>query len=181
MKETKKDTKGTKESQRIYSKALEVSKASKEVSKESSKESSKEVSRVPKGLRVQSPLTEELDRLVYDLIGIGMDVHSAFGPGLREQIYEDAYIIALEAKGINYVRQVPFHVTYKGQSVRPIRLDLVVEDQVIVELKAVRELHDVHYSQMMTYLKLTDLPVGVILNFNVRHLRDGIKRFVCKG
>lgn len=129
-------------------------------------------------MRVDSPLPAALDRLVDDLIGLGMDVHSAFGPGLREQICEDADIIALENRGLSYVRQVPFRVTYEGRTVRPIRLDLVVGEQVIVELKAETQLHDVHSSQMLTYLKLTQLPVDIILNFNVRHLREGIRRFV---
>ena len=176
-----KETKDMKDIQIVSSKASEAPKASKEAAKGTKGVKGEMVAKGPKGLRVESPLSDELDRLVYGLIGLGMDVHSAFGPGLREQVYEDAYVIALDSKDINYVRQVPFHVTYRGQSVRPIRLDLIVEQQVIVELKAVRELHDVHFSQMMTYLKLTNLPVGIILNFNVRHLRDGIKRFVRKN
>jgi GxxExxY protein len=69
-------------------------------------------------------------------------------------------------------------VTYLGRSVRPIRIDLVVENTVIVELKAVTQLHDIHSSQLTTYLKLTGMPVGLILNFNVRHLKDGIRRHI---
>jgi GxxExxY protein len=132
--------------------------------------------------RTENPsrvLTPELDQLTYDLIGIGMLVHTTFGPGLRENIYEDAYVIALEKRDIDYVRQVPFEMTFEGQRIRPIRIDLVVKEQVIVELKAVSQLHDIHTSQMLTYLKLTGLPVGIILNFNVRHLRSGgIRRHV---
>src|SRR5688500_6729477 len=108
-----------------------------------------------------------------------MLVHSAFGPGLRENVYEDAYIAALENRDIDYVRQVPFEMKFEGHRIRPIRLDLVVKETVIVELKAVSQLHDIHTSQMLTYLKLTGLPVGLILNFNVRHLRSGgIRRHV---
>jgi GxxExxY protein len=131
-----------------------------------------------KKLQIESPLPAELDQLVYDLIGLAMEVHSAFGPGLREGIYEDAFVIALEERNLSFERQVPFKVRYRGRYVRPIRLDLVVQQQVIVEIKAVTHLHDIHASQMMTYLKLTELPVGILLNFNVRHLRDGIRRFV---
>jgi GxxExxY protein len=131
-----------------------------------------------KPLFVESPLSPQLEQLVYDLIGLGMEVHSAFGPGLREGVYEDADVIALENRGLSYVRQVPFEMKYQGRSVRPIRLDLVVEQKVIVELKAVTQFHDIHPAQMLTYLKLTDLPVGILMNFNVRHLKDGIRRFV---
>jgi GxxExxY protein len=129
-------------------------------------------------LRVESPLSDDLERLVYGLIGIAMEVHSALGPGLREGVYEDAFVIALEERRIDYVRQVPFKVSFRGQPVRPIRVDLVVAGSVIVELKAVSHFHDLHASQMMTYLKLTRLPVGILLNFNVRHMRDGIRRFL---
>jgi GxxExxY protein len=129
-------------------------------------------------MRVESPLSPELETLVYNLIGIGMRVHTAFGPGLRESVYEDAYVIGLEEADLSYQRQVPFNVRYLGRSVRPIRLDLVVENTVIVELKAVTQLHDIHSSQLTTYLKLTGMPVGLILNFNVRHLKDGIRRHI---
>lgn len=107
-----------------------------------------------------------------------MEVHSAFGPGLREQVYEDAFAIALKHYGLEFERQVAFSVSFHGQRVRPIRLDLVVAKEVVVELKAVTHIHEVHAAQMLTYLKLTNLPVGIILNFNVRHLRHGIRRFV---
>jgi GxxExxY protein len=131
-----------------------------------------------KQLRVESPLSPEIEKLVYDLIGIGMRVHTAFGPGLRERVYEDAFVIGLEDADMSYQRQVPFNVKYLGRSVSPIRIDLVVEEKVIVELKAVTQLHDIHSSQLMTYLKLTGLPVGVILNFNMRHLKEGIRRHI---
>ena len=168
----------------ILSKASEAPKASKEVAKEAkevakgAKEAAKRSGR--KVLQVESPLTPAQDQLVYDLIGIGMRVHTAFGPGLREGVYEDAFVIGLEEAGLSYQRQVPFKVTYLGRPVRSIRIDLIVEDQVVVELKAVSQLHDIHSSQAMTYLKLTGLKVAIIMNFNVQHLRDGIRRHVRK-
>jgi GxxExxY protein len=156
---------------------LNLSKASKEAKASKGTEASTGQPQ-RKALRVESPLSPELEKLVYDLIGIGMRVHTAFGPGLRERVYEDAFVIGLEEADMGYQRQVPFSVKYLGRSVTPIRIDLVVEDKVIVELKAVTQLHDIHSSQLMTYLKLTGLPVGVILNFNMRHLKEGIRRHI---
>lgn len=131
-----------------------------------------------KKLRVESPLTPALDRLVYEIIGIGLEVHSALGPGLRERVYEDAFAIALAERSLGFVRQAVYRFTFKSRPLAPVRLDLVVAEQVIVEIKAVAALHDVHSAQMLTYLKWTKLPVGLIFNFNVCHLRDGIRRHI---
>ena len=132
----------------------------------------------PHDLRIVSPLSPELDQLVYDIIGAAMTVHTALGPGLLERSYSDALRAEFEKRSFRYECEVPVSLTHAGQKLRRYRLDLVVEHQVIVELKTVAQLHPVHSSQMLTYLRLTGLPVGVILNFHEQHLRDGIRRHV---
>jgi GxxExxY protein len=134
----------------------------------------------PLDLRISSPLPPELDQLVYDVIGAAMRVHSTYGPGLKENVYEDAFAIELTKRGIEHERQVAIEMTYEGERVRRFFLDLVVAKQIIVEVKAVTRLHPEHSSQMLTYLRLTQLPVGIILNFNERHLRNGIRRHVLR-
>ncbi len=139
--------------------------------------------KAPKGtqtLRIPSPLSPQLDQLVYDIIGVGMRVHSVLGPGLLENAYEDAFAVELEQRTIPYEREVPVDLAYQGRRIKRYRLDIVVDRKVVVELKAVARLHPVHSSQMLTYLRLTQLPVGIILNFHERHLRDGIRRHVLR-
>jgi GxxExxY protein len=132
----------------------------------------------PQDLRIPSPLSRAVDQLVYEVIGVAMHVHTVYGPGLKENVYEDAYAIALRKRAIPFERQVAIEMRFEGEPVRRFRLDLVIGKQVIVEVKAVAQLLSVHSSQMLTYLKLTQFPVGIILNFNERHLKDGIRRHV---
>jgi GxxExxY protein len=134
--------------------------------------------RGPQDLRIPSPLSPELDRLVYDVIGAAMNVHSALGPGLLEGVYADAFAVELETRGYRYERDVPVDLVYAGKKLRRYRLDLIVERQVIVELKTVTRLLPVHSAQIVTYLRLTELPVGLILNFHKHHLRNGIRRHI---
>jgi GxxExxY protein len=137
--------------------------------------------KVPKGpsrLRIPSPLSPELDQLVYDVIGAAMRVHSTLGPGLAERVYAEAYVLELAQRKIQFAREVPVEILYETHRVKRCRLDLIVANQIVVELKTVARLHPIHSSQMLTYLRATQLPVGIILNFNERHLRDGIRRHV---
>ena len=113
------------------------------------------------------------------IIGGCIDIHRAIGPGLLESAYEECLCFELSAKGLTFERQKPVPVVYK--SVRldcGYRLDLVVEDCVVVELKAVEILLPVHDAQVLTYLKLTGLPIGLLINFNVPVLKQGVKRIV---
>lgn len=132
----------------------------------------------PHRLRIASPLSPELDQVVDDVIGAGMRVHSALGPGLVERVYADAYVFELARRNIQFEREVPVEILYETQRVKRCRLDLIVAKQIVVELKTVARLPPIHSSQMLTYLRATQLPVGIILNFHERHLRDGIRRHV---
>ena len=119
------------------------------------------------------------DPLSYKVIGCAMEVYNTFGPGLLEAAYEKALIHELQLNGLSVASQVPVEMNYKGITVgEGLRLDILVEDSLIVELKSVEELKPVHYKQLLTYLKLTDKRIGLLINFNVNDFRDGIKRIV---
>jgi GxxExxY protein len=100
------------------------------------------------------------------------------GAGLDELLYENALCIEFNLRGISFVRQPLIPVEYKGQIIGEKKLDLIVEGKVIVELKAVEQLAPVHKAQVRTYLKITGLKIGLLINFNVPFLRDGIKRII---
>jgi GxxExxY protein len=118
-----------------------------------------------------SPLTETI-------IGCAIEVHRQLGPGLLEQTYEAALCIELQNAGLKFVRQPLFPVIYKGQTIGEYRLDLIVEDSVVVEVKSVERFDPIFESQVLTYLRVTSRKVGLLMNFNSRLLRDGIKRYV---
>ncbi len=117
------------------------------------------------------------DDLTHEIIGAAMDVHSEMGAGLIEQIYENAMCVELTKRGIRYQKQVRVPVQYKGVAVGDLYADLVVEGRVIVELKSVRELAPIHQAQLTTYLKLSGIKTGLLINFNVVSLKKGERRF----
>ncbi|UYV12553.1 MAG: GxxExxY protein [Phycisphaera sp.] len=121
----------------------------------------------------------EKDELTREIIGAAIEVHRALGPGLLESAYEACLAAELEDRGIRFQAQVPLPVLFKGRSIEAgYRMDLVVKDRVIVELKAIEKLLLIHEAQLLTYLKLSGLSTGLILNFNTPYLRDGIIRKV---
>ena len=117
-----------------------------------------------------------INRITWQVIGAAMEVHDALGPGHPESAYENALCIELELRGISFKRQLGIELTYKGRLVGTSRVDLLVEDTLIVEIKAVEALASVHSAQLISYLKCTGHKLGLIINFNVRKLKDGIKR-----
>jgi len=120
-----------------------------------------------------------LPQLSHAVIGCAMRVHSAFGPGLLESVYEECPARELEAEGMAFRRQMPIPLRYRDATLDcAFRLDLLVEGRVVVEIKAVDQILPIHESQLLTYLRLTQKPLGLLINFNVRHLRDGIRRRV---
>ena len=122
-----------------------------------------------------------LDRnsLSYKVIGCAMEVHNVLGPGLLESVYEKALVHELKEKGLLVQTQLEVEVNYKGMNRgEGLRLDLLVNDELIVELKSVDEFKPVHYKQLLTYLKLMNKRVGLLINFNTDNLKDGIKRVV---
>ncbi len=111
------------------------------------------------------------------VIGCAIEVHKTLGPGLVESIYEVCLCDELAEAGIPFVRQQKLPVRYKGRSLDcDLRMDIVVGDCLILEIKAVQVLHPVHEAQLLTYLKLTGVRVGLLLNFNVVRLLDGVRR-----
>jgi GxxExxY protein len=129
-------------------------------------------------LRVHSRLSQELEVLVHDTIGCCIAVHRELGPGLMEIVYSRALAIELRANRIPFAREKEFPVLYRGELVCDQHLDFVVADQLILEIKSVEQLADVHHSQLLHYMRLSKLPVGLLINFNVPVLKQGIARKV---
>ena len=126
----------------------------------------------------RSEPTKEVDALANALIGAAIEVHRILGPGLLESVYEEAMCVELQLRGIPFVRQSPIALDYKGHPVGKGQLDLLISSNVIVELKAVDSLADVHMAQVLSYLRITGLALALLINFNVALLKDGIKRVV---
>lgn len=119
------------------------------------------------------------DELSEIIIGAAIEVHRHLGPGLLESAYEECICQELVGHGIGFVRQKPLPVTYKGTQLEcGYRLDLVIEECVILELKSIQRFEPIHAAQLLTYLKLTGLRLGMLINFNVPVLKDGIRRVV---
>jgi len=119
------------------------------------------------------------NQLSREIIGAALEVHRALGPGLLESAYEECLAREFSIRGMAFERQVPLPVSYKGAAVDAgYRVDFVVSGLVIVELKAVDALLPIHAAQLLTYLKLSDKRLGLLINFNVVRLRDGLQRVV---
>ncbi len=117
------------------------------------------------------------DRLTFRINGAAMAVHSNLGAGLFESVYENALCIEFKKRGIRFERQKRFRVQYEGEDVGEMVADLVIEGQVIVELKSVKELLPIHEAQIIAYLKAAKMKRGLLINFNVVSLKAGIRRF----
>ena len=117
----------------------------------------------------QDPLTERI-------IGAAIEVHRVLGPGLLESIYEEALVVELDLCRLGCQRQLEVDVLYKGHIIKGQKLDLLVERQVVVELKAVTKLPEVTTAQLLSYMKATGLKRGLLLNFGAQRLIDGIQR-----
>ena len=118
----------------------------------------------------------ELSKII---IGMGIEVHTELGPGLLESTYEECLYYELRKNGFKVEKQKQLPLTYKEVNLEVgYRIDLLVEDKVVVEIKAVETLNDVHLAQTLTYPKLSKCKLGLLINFNVYRLKDGIKRVV---
>ena len=118
-----------------------------------------------------------INEITYEIRGAIYDVYKELGPGLLESVYEEALVYELEQRGLKAERQKQVPITYKGNVIKTdLRLDLIVEDQVIVELKSVDEMKKVFYKQLLTYLRLTHKPVGILVNFNTDNILTSIQR-----
>lgn len=113
------------------------------------------------------------------IIASAIEVHRALGPGLLESAYEACLVYELAERGLHFQRQAALPIIYKGVRIDcGYRLDLLVEQQIIVELKAVDRIDSIHEAQLLSYLKLSNHQVGLLINFNVRLLKDGLRRLV---
>jgi GxxExxY protein len=121
---------------------------------------------------------EQVDGLAREVVDAALEVHRELGPGYLESVYEEALGVELELRGVAFERQVPVAVDYKGQSVGEGRLDLLVGGELIIELKAVEALLPVHKAQVLSYLKATKKQLGLLVNFNVPLIKNGIKRII---
>jgi len=117
------------------------------------------------------------NKVTEQVIGAAIDVHRALGPGLLESAYEECLCHELNVRGVRFERQRPLPVAYKGVRLDcGYRLDLVVENSVVVEIKAVKSIEPIHEAQLLTYLKLGGWRLGLLINFNLPVLKDGIRR-----
>ena len=122
----------------------------------------------------------ELNQLSSQIIRAAINVHKELGPGLLEAVYQFCMIIELRYMGINVKSEVPLPIFYRGEKVHEegFRLDLLVEDSIVVELKSVDKVQNVHKKQLLTYLRLANKPPGLLINFNESVLKDGITRVI---
>jgi GxxExxY protein len=122
---------------------------------------------------------ERFNRITEQIIGAAIEVHRALGPGLLESAYEACLAFEIAQRGLKVERQKPLPLVYKQVELDcGYRLDLFVEESVIVEIKAVDQLAPIHQAQLLSYLKLSDCKVGLLINFNVKLLKNGIRRVV---
>jgi GxxExxY protein len=124
-----------------------------------------------------------MELLYKDLTGKIVDcaitVHKTLGPGLLESAYEECLLFELNSNGLNVVKQLPMPLVYKGEILDVgYRIDLLVEDKVIIEVKSVEFLNPIHQAQLMTYLRLSGCRIGLLINFNVQFLKEGIRRII---
>jgi GxxExxY protein len=128
------------------------------------------------------PLFLTADKLTSEVIAGAIEVHRDKGPGLIENIYERCLIRELELRNLNTVNQQIVKVEYKGLVFdEPMRFDILVEDCLLIEAKAVRELLPIHKAQLLSYMKLLDVPIGLLINFHEMKLTNGVKRLILPG
>ena len=133
-------------------------------------------------LRHFHDIPSETNKISGMVVDCAFQVHKELGPGFLENNYEDALAHELNKLNLKYKRQTPFRISYKDIFLQSeYRFDLVVEDQVLVELKAVDKIHPVHQAQIYAYLKATELPLGLLINFNVPLIKNGIGRYVLRN
>ena len=129
--------------------------------------------------RYFAPIPADVEQVAAVMVDAVVAVHRALGPGLLESVYEACLCHELHSRDVSFAKQVPVPVIYQGVRLdADLRLDLLVENKVIVEVKAVEALTSVHEAQLLTYLKLTGLRLGLLINFNVAKIRHGIRRMV---
>ena len=126
-------------------------------------------------------IPDELNQLSNEIIGLAIKVHKALGPGLLESVYELSLLKELSSRNVNVKKQVTIPVLYKGEDLNAeFKIDILVENEIVIEVKAVEILLPVHKAQLLTYLRLSEKKLGYLINFNVPKLIDGFNRIVNK-
>ncbi|MBK9125624.1 MAG: GxxExxY protein [Chloroflexi bacterium] len=123
-------------------------------------------------------MIDGINGLSQRVIGAAIEVHRVLGPGYLESVYEEALGVELAQRAIPYSRQHIISLNYKGATIGEARLDFLIDDRLVVELKAVDEFHPVHTAQVISYLRATRLNLGLLINFNVKILKTGIRRVI---
>lgn len=124
-------------------------------------------------------LSDELNALSYKVIGLAIEVHRTLGPGLLESAYQACLIYELQKAGLKVEKEVGIPIKYKEIKLdQGYRMDLLIENILVIELKTVEEFTSVHFAQILTYLKLGNYPLGLLINFNSKILKNNIKRFI---
>ena len=124
-------------------------------------------------------VSQELNALTYKVIGLAIEVHRNLGPGLLESAYQACLIYELKKANLKVEKELPLPIQYKEIKLEQgYRIDLLIENKLVIELKTVEEFTTVHYSQILTYLKLGQYPLGLLINFNSKILKNNIKRFI---
>lgn len=122
---------------------------------------------------------EEYNWITKIIIDCCFHIHKELGPGLLESVYQKCLALELRERELDFQEQVKLPVIYKGQNIGlEFRLDFIVEEAIIIELKSVDTIHPIHQAQIINYLKISNLPVGLLINFNVPLIKNGIKRFI---
>src|SRR5262245_52587715 len=132
---------------------------------------------ITKPIKIVIP--EHIERMATIAVDAAFAVHCEYGPGLLESAYEACFAQELELRGIRYQRQLPIPLNYKGKLIEVgFRADIVIEEKLLIELKAVEQVIPVHKAQVITYLKIMQLPLGLLINFNEVLIKDGIQRIL---
>ncbi len=126
-----------------------------------------------------SKISEELNKISYTIIGLAIEVHKHLGPGLLESAYQECLYFEIKNEGLIVEKEKSLPIIYKGLKLEQgYRIDLLIENKLVIELKTVENFTQVHYAQILTYLKLGKYPLGLLLNYNSKILRNNIKRFI---
>lgn len=124
-------------------------------------------------------LSKELNALSYKVIGLAIEVHRQLGPGLLESAYQACLIYELQKAGLKVEKEISLPISYKEIKLdQGYRIDLLIEDKLVIELKTVEDFSSVHFAQILTYLKIGKYPLGLLINFNSKILKNNIKRFI---
>jgi len=126
-----------------------------------------------------SNISEDLNKISYTIIGLAIEVHKHLGPGLLESAYQECLYFEIKNEGLIVEKEKSLPIIYKGLKLEQgYRIDLLIENKLVLELKTVENFTSVHYAQILTYLKLGKYPLGLLLNYNSKILRNNIKRFI---